>query len=181
MRERSESDDYRKHLGLPAVIRRDFENISNMVAQENLALAKLEHLPDEERGAAQHINRIVLYIDDLDRCSDELVVDVLKAVHLLLAFPLFVVVVAVDARWVSRSLSKRFPGLLSSAADTPGGVLVAESDHATADDYLEKVFRISFWLRRPSSAAARQDATQLGAGGGGRGGGRWRRRQSPAE
>jgi hypothetical protein len=154
VRERSESDDYRKLLGLPAVIRRDFENISNMVAQENLALAKLERLPDEERGAAQRINRIVLYIDDLDRCSEELVVEVLKAVHLLLAFPLFVVVVAVDARWVSRSLSKRFPGLLSNAADTPSGQLVAERDHATTDDYLEKIFQIPFWLRRPSDAAA---------------------------
>jgi hypothetical protein len=156
VRERSESDDYRKHLGLPAVIRRDFENISNMIAQENLALDKLERLPDEERDAAQRINRIVLYIDDLDRCSEELVVEVLKAVHLLLAFPLFVVVVAVDARWVSRSLSKRFPGLLSSAADTPGGEPVPASDHATTEDYLEKIFQIPFWLRPPSDAAARK-------------------------
>ena len=44
------------------------------------------------------IERIVLYIDDLDRCPPERVVEVLQAVHLLLAFELFVVVVAVDAR-----------------------------------------------------------------------------------
>lgn len=48
------------------------------------------------------VERIVLYIDDLDRCPPKRVVEVLEAVHLLLAFPLFVVVVGVDVRWVSR-------------------------------------------------------------------------------
>ncbi|MCI0429804.1 MAG: hypothetical protein L0210_04575, partial [Rhodospirillales bacterium] len=56
--------------------------------------------------------RIILYIDDLDRCPPAKVVEVLQAIHLLLYFPLFIVVVAVDARWVSRSLKKQFPELL---------------------------------------------------------------------
>ena len=51
VRERSESDDYRKYLGLPAVIRRDFENISDMIAQENLELASLNNCP--KRSAAR--------------------------------------------------------------------------------------------------------------------------------
>ena len=38
----------------------------------------------------------LLYIDDLDRCSEDKVVKVLEAVHLLLAFKLFVVIVAVE-------------------------------------------------------------------------------------
>jgi hypothetical protein len=38
----------------------------------------------------------VLYIDDLDRCPPRRVVEVLTAMQLLLALPLFVVVVAVD-------------------------------------------------------------------------------------
>ena len=36
----------------------------------------------------------------------------LQAIHLLLYFPLFVVVVAVDARWVSRSLMVRYKELI---------------------------------------------------------------------
>ncbi len=52
------------------------------------------------------IDRIVLYIDDLDRCPEDKVVDVLQAVHLLLAFPLFVVVVGVDSRWLLHSLKR---------------------------------------------------------------------------
>jgi hypothetical protein len=50
------------------------------------------------------IDRIVLYVDDLDRCAPRRVVEVLQAVHLLLAFPIFVVVVAVDHHWLLTSL-----------------------------------------------------------------------------
>ena len=60
------------------------------------------------------VHRIVLYIDDLDRCPPAIVVKVLQAVHLLLAFPLFVVVVAVDARWLAKSLEQHYGELLST-------------------------------------------------------------------
>ena len=162
VRERSDSEDYRKYLGLPAVIRRDFENISNMIAAENKRLAEMQELKDENADSNERINRIVLYIDDLDRCPDDLVVEVLKAVHLLLAFPLFVVVVAVDARWVARSLSTRFPGLLASVGGAaandpaPGDAGNRGSGGATTDDYLEKIFQIPFWLHRPSDLAVKR-------------------------
>ena len=76
----------------------------------------------------------MLYIDDLDRCRPTQVVDVLQAVHLLLAFPLFVVVVGVDMRWLERALRLHHKDLL----DTEGG--------AEPRDYLEKIFQIPFWL-----------------------------------
>ena len=60
-----------------------------------------------ENRALSPIERIILYIDDLDRCPPKRVVEVLEAVHLLLAFDLFVVVVAVDARWLERSRTNR--------------------------------------------------------------------------
>ncbi|MFD1052515.1 P-loop NTPase fold protein, partial [Kibdelosporangium lantanae] len=48
------------------------------------------------------------YIDERDRCPTPVVIKVLEAVHLLLAFPLFVVVVAVDATWLTSSLRDHF-------------------------------------------------------------------------
>jgi KAP family P-loop domain len=157
VRERSQSDDYRKHLGLPAVIRRDFESISRMVARENAELAQKKSLAEEDVDSAHRINRIVLYIDDLDRCPEDLVVEVLKAVHLLLAFPLFVVVVAVDARWVSRSLAQRFPGLLTAGEGASAAAQAAAGEaHASPSDYLEKIFQIPFWLRRPDEDSVKK-------------------------
>lgn len=157
VRARSQSEDYRKYLGLPAVIRRDFESISRMVAQENAELDKKTSLEEETANSDHRINRIVLYIDDLDRCSEQLVVEVLKAVHLLLAFPLFVVVVAVDARWVSRSLAQRFPGLLTAGKDANSSAPVAATTgNATPNDYLEKIFQIPFWLQQPTEESVKR-------------------------
>ncbi|WP_436496676.1 P-loop NTPase fold protein [Actinokineospora sp. HUAS TT18] len=83
------------------------------------------------------LERIVLYVDDLDRCPPRKVVDVLAAVHLLLALPLFVVVVAVDPRWLRRSLEQH-------QAELFGG---DDGDAARPLDYLDKIFQIAFALR----------------------------------
>ncbi len=157
LRERAQSEDYRRHLGLPAVIRRDFERISQMISQENKELENKETLTEEEKGQDRRINRIVLYIDDLDRCPEDRVVEVLQAVHLLLAFPLFVVVVAVDARWVSRSLAKRYPGLLTQI-DNGDLVMSVSAPVSTANpqDYLEKIFQIPIWVRAPDISGVRR-------------------------
>ena len=112
IQDRVESDDYRKHLGVLALVRHDFKKLSYYIGEENKRLQSLSSI-DEEMGDEEcRINRIVLYIDDLDRCPSEKVIQVLQAVHLLLAFPLFVAVVAVDARWVSGALQEQYGRLL---------------------------------------------------------------------
>jgi KAP family P-loop domain len=112
--ERAGSDDYRGELGLISIVRRDLQQLA--------ALMK------EWDGAPE---RIVLYIDDLDRCPPRQVVDVLQAVHLLLALDLFVVVIGVDPRWLEDSLRKQHPDQLTE--DRPR-------------DYLEKIVNIPFRL-----------------------------------
>lgn len=139
---RTGSDDYRKHLGLVALIRRDFEELSRLMEAVNRDEQADPNVPA--------INRIVLYIDDLDRCSEDTVVKVLQAVHLLLAFPLFVVVVGVDSRWVARCLNHTFKDLLKQG-DTSALPLDPMTPGATAYDYLEKIFQIPIWLRPVSS------------------------------
>ncbi|MEM7246692.1 MAG: P-loop NTPase fold protein [Acidobacteriota bacterium] len=140
------SDDYRKRLGVTARIRRDLQTLSEAIGRHNTAIED----PEEEVKAEQHaphaINRIVLYIDDLDRCEPEQVVKVLQAVHLLLAFRLFVVVVGVDARWVSSSLKSHYKELLDSGETSPKDELGAIRP-ATPTDYLEKIFQVPFWIR----------------------------------
>lgn len=122
------SDDYRKRLGVPALVRRDLARISTLIQQRHSAQQRAAD-PTGEHG----IDRIVLYIDDLDRCPTKLVVDVLQAVHLLLAFPLFVVVVAVDARWLSHSLREHYHQL--------------QGTDAAPEDFIEKIFQVPFWVR----------------------------------
>jgi hypothetical protein len=87
------------------------------------------------------VDRIVLFVDDLDRCQPDKVVDVLQAVHLLLAFPLFAVVVGVDRRCLEQSIAKQFEGLISKTADAENGDVPA-----APLDYLEKIFHVPFHL-----------------------------------
>lgn len=144
--ERVCSEDYRKHLGIAARIRSDFEQLSQLIAEQN---AKFENDEGEAENEDEHlINRIVLYIDDLDRCPPDRVVQVLQAIHLLLAFPLFVVVVAVDARWLSQSLQAHYQSLLSTST-LRDDIELSKSlgRQASPQDYLEKIFQIPFWVR----------------------------------
>ncbi len=136
--ERASSEDYRKHLGLLALIRKDFDKLSILMKKQLDEKERKDNLPA--------IERIVLYIDDLDRCPPKRVVDVLQAIHLLLAFPLFIVVVGVDSRWVSRSLRKHYLTLLYQQ-ETPEKELDGDIMTASTQDYLEKIFQIPFWLK----------------------------------
>ena len=123
---------------------------------------------DEQAGevALPLIDRIVLYIDDLDRCPPSRVVEVLEAVHLILALPLFVVVVAVDPRWLLQSLRLHYSELLAGALreqeHPPTAQQAAESWNQRQDEvgtgteaawestplnYLEKIIQIPFTLR----------------------------------
>lgn len=136
--ERSKSRDYRSRLGIVSLVRRDFERLSELSDPES---AKYD-------SALMPVERIILYIDDLDRCRPDRVIEVLEAVHLLLAFRLFMVVVAVDPRWLRRCLEKHYPDLLAPETQNVSKVAhIVSSRPATAQDYLEKIFQIPFTLQ----------------------------------
>jgi KAP family P-loop domain len=158
---------YRRTMGLMTQIREDFERMAELLAQAGM------ESPDEtdQEGTDQEgdlsrvdvagdelpaIDRIVLYIDDLDRCPPNRVVEMLEAVHLLLAIPLFVVVVAVDPRWLLRAIAVHYREVLAPTAITTSEVGMTEAPEVDPDDdghwastpaqYLEKIFQVVFTL-----------------------------------
>jgi hypothetical protein len=139
LKERSGSDDYRKELGLLARVRLDFERLSELIAKANDEWCS----PDNDKEPP-YLNRIVLYIDDLDRCQVSTVIRVLEMVHLLLAFPLFVCVVAVDPRWVAECLRETHKNVFVGDEKEEDAV---SSKRATVGDYLEKIFQIPIWMK----------------------------------
>jgi hypothetical protein len=167
LRERAVSGDYREQLGLLALIRNDFEELSR----------RLRRARGEGEGGAKaaaplpvtdpnRIDRIVLFIDDLDRCPPERVFEVLEAIHLLLAFDLFVVIVGVDARWLSRALAMARAGLLADSSVESGKMIKALEieESARPSDFLEKIFQIPFWLQSVDRDAFGRLVDQLVAG-----------------
>jgi RNase H-fold protein (predicted Holliday junction resolvase) len=129
--ERVGSPDYQRYLGVVALAHRDLQGLN-------------DHLRAASADSTGPIDRIVLYIDDLDRCPPGTVVKVLEAVHLLMALPLFAVVVGVDQWWLVRSLQDRHPLLLGPAVEQ----LHKDESIATAkpSDYLDKIFQITYQL-----------------------------------
>ncbi|MFI7064380.1 P-loop NTPase fold protein [Kribbella sp. NPDC050124] len=137
--DRKASDDYRSHLGLISKVHEDLQDLADLTTDFN---------QEKPRAVAGPPNRIVLYIDDLDRCPPKKVVEVLEAVHLLLSFPLFVVVVAVDTRWLRSALHDALPALDAK--------LGAAGDQPKAMDYVEKIFQIPFWVETLDDDARRR-------------------------
>jgi hypothetical protein len=131
--ERGSSNSYQEYQGLLARVHKDLTRLD-----EALRAAQDEWAQSDSKQPAP-LQRMVLYIDDLDRCSPERVVEVLAAIHLMLALPLFVVVVAVDPRWLVRCLKHHHKELF--AADGEIGQEEPE-DTATPIDYLDKIFQI---------------------------------------
>jgi len=155
-----DSTEYTKHFGVIARARHDFQQLTNLLdavetqrkdAAKEAAAAKAAGKPTADGAPPKpvpQIDRIILYIDDLDRCPEDKVVDVLQAVHLLLAFPLFIVVVGVDSRWLLHSLRKRAVAFQQNREDDD---IMDEEERvhweSTPFNYLEKIFQIPFNLQ----------------------------------
>src|SRR5262249_49989348 len=118
--ERAASQDYHKQLGLIESVHRDFQELSERLGT-----------PEDP-----HVDRIVLYIDDLDRCPPDRVVEVLQALHLILSVRLFVVVVAVDSAWLLQSLDAYYERQFRNRSHW----------ESKPQHYLEKIFQIPFAL-----------------------------------
>jgi hypothetical protein len=140
--EQAQAGSYRSRLGLMTQIRADFERMAQL-----LATASGEQPTDEAGDRLPAIDRIVVYIDDLDRCPPSRVVDMLEAIHLLLAVDLFVVVVAVDPRWLLQALNSHYRDQLT--APTPAAGAADEEEalwRPSAVQYLEKIFQVVLTL-----------------------------------
>ncbi|MCZ4266044.1 P-loop NTPase fold protein [Erythrobacter sp. G21629-S1] len=130
LRDSADVTELRGRLGTLGMVRRCFWQLNHIIQQMRSS------------GEVNGLERIVIYIDDLDRCSEKQVVQVLEAIHLMLAFPCFVVVAAVDARWLESALRSQHQAMTN------------EDSSITPADYLEKIFQIPFWVRTLSRGSA---------------------------
>ena len=126
VRQRLEGRYYEDKLGLLHQVKSDLKQLS-------------ESMIDEPGGSNELFPRgrprIFLLIDDLDRCPPNKVVEVLEAAQLLLKTELFVIVLAIDVRYITRALEKEYVDVL-----TRGG-------HPSGFDYIEKIIQIPYRVR----------------------------------
>jgi hypothetical protein len=140
--DRLEQGTYKNRLGLMQQVQQDLTDLSNKLllpSQDDPSRqAKIGFSRDVfPRGPA----RVVIYIDDLDRCPPNCVIDVLEAVQLLIKTPLFITVIAIDERYITRALEKRYEGILIRKGQPSG------------TDYLEKIIQIPYRVSPIASSA----------------------------
>jgi hypothetical protein len=157
----SETKTYEEGLGVVSRARRSFEKLDEIIrrARKERSAKKLAPAVPGQTAVPVGIavpagiavpDRIVLYIDDLDRCTYKIVYDVLQAVHLLLALESFVVVVGVDVRWIEAAISHHLDSSTANAEEmnrTRTGDILREDLNVKPLEYLEKIFQIPFWLQ----------------------------------
>ena len=134
--DRIQDGSYEKRLGLMQQVKGDLAELSNRLlpppADSQEFQWKVEQLQKVfPRGPA----RVVVYIDDLDRCPPDRVVQVLEAVQLLVKTPLFIAVLAIDERYITRALEQFYKGVLLRHG-SPSGT-----------DYLEKIIQLPYRVR----------------------------------
>jgi acylphosphatase len=129
----------RERLGVVTEIRLAFERLRDLIESGRRARADgKKHSPDQ-----LPVDRVIVYVDDLDRCSHDVVIQVLESIKVLLDLKHFVVVVGVDPRWLFRSIQVHFAEVLR-----PDGAGSADDAWAaTPQNYLEKIFQYSLVLR----------------------------------
>lgn len=147
-------DAYIKQMGIVSHIRRDFDKLNRLFEEHRTVVAK-----EGQGNVTLSIDRMVLYIDDLDRCNENVVIKVLEAIHLLLAYPLFVVIVGVDPRWLNNALAEKYKTLLIGVEDNVNGT--QRKTVATTYDYLEKIFQIPFTLKPMKATGCRDLISSL--------------------
>ena len=129
---RLEEGFYEKQLGLMHCVECDLQNLTDALyihsGFDPDIESKRERFP---RGQP----RVVLFIDDLDRCPPHKVVEVLESVQLLLKTELFIVVLGLDTRYVTRALEKAYAGILRWEGDP------------SALDYIEKILTFAYRVK----------------------------------
>jgi len=86
-----------------------------------------------------NIERLVVFIDDLDRCNTDTILDTLEAIKLFLFVPGTAFILSADERLIQYAVRRRFPEL-------PG------TDAEVGRDYLEKL--VQFPIRLPPLGGA---------------------------
>jgi hypothetical protein len=98
-----------------------------------------------EKTNHRHGNRVVIFIDDLDRCRADKIADVLEAIKISLETPNIVFVLGMDDKYVKTGIHLRYKEHIETRNSLYSPALGRSADW-WADQYLEKVIQIPFYL-----------------------------------
>lgn len=149
-------DDYQERLGYLHEFRRDFDAIVHAISYTN-QFAGPNKTPVMQRrwrgkNAAAPVHkldgesRVVIFVDDLDRCLPNQVASTIEAISVFLDTPNCVFVIGMETSIVAASLNVRY-------ADIGDQIGLDASGTSIGFNFLEKIIQVSFRLPRPDISA----------------------------
>ncbi|MCY6483854.1 P-loop NTPase fold protein [Clostridium aestuarii] len=122
------TNGYRDNMGFINTVKEDIDNLNSII--------NTKVINDKELN----LNKIILVVDDLDRCPEEKVVQVLQAIQLLLSTDMFIVILAVDSKWIDNCITSIYDKMINNKKNNN------ENKNFFAINYLEKIIHIPFWI-----------------------------------
>ncbi len=113
---------------------------------QHKVLDDIRAVADSLRAFKRAEPKVVIFIDDLDRCSDDKIMEILQAINLVLAESRFFVVMGVDTAMLFRAIQTHYRQAHGSAPEP----------EAFARRYLRKIIQLSFHL--PDAPEAQRTA-----------------------
>lgn len=130
--------DYRDQLGFQEQVLRDLDFLRSSLGPGG----RKRHRSSPASGPPSG-PKVVVFVDDLDRCADAKVMEVLQTINLILGETGFFVLLAVDTDKIHKAIANHYRQDSAAAAD-----------EGFAESYLRKIIQLSFFLP-PSSSEKR--------------------------
>jgi len=126
--------DYGKHLGLVPVLKNDISALCKLQLNERVVPLVKVRLREKKK--------LVVFVDDLDRCNVDHIAKVLDAIRLVMTIPNVIVMIGIDHRIAFRAIRKHYREL-ADGNDRRGAGEIAR-------DYLGKIIQLPLQLRAAS-------------------------------
>jgi len=124
--------NFREHIAFLDDFHEHFEDIvSSLPNQPNSAQKEIEknNRHNETQSDDKAVKKLVIFIDDLDRCPLESIIQVLDAVEVFIDVPGCVHIIGADPKMIGEAITKKYP-----------------DDKETQQKYIEKIIELEFRL-----------------------------------
>lgn len=134
------------------------ETIGNLIedpAEEVSGYKEVEEFRNnfKEMFDKSHVKKLVVLIDDLDRCLPKVAIETLEAVRMFLTLDNTAFIIAADDAMIRYSVKEYFPRVLEQSSDNPDSTSKLDYNRFS-DKYLEKLIQVPLHIPRIGIAEA---------------------------
>lgn len=135
--------NYSEHLGIAQQFKDELEALFQSLESNFLLIRKW--LPIVKKTVD---NKYIIIVDDLDRCSDKKILEVLEAIRLITDHPAVIVVLSVDKTILLNAIANRYRA--------ENKEMKPDEAQQQARNFLGKILQVSVELETPSNGNIRQ-------------------------